>query len=337
MAKKNKKNDGILCSMCDKKTINQRNAYVSYSFFAIDGRMPICKSCAIDIYLNYYNKYKDERLGIFYACRKMDIPFVEGIYGIAVSQRETIKEKNLDDKDYETEPLFRYYMSRVYSSTGAQYGNPKTFDDGSQFTDINGKVLDKDDIGKNEIEINETKLKDLVKKWGSNNSMRVEDYMFLESQYDEMVKSYGEPKDYSSKMYFKDIAMTSLDVKKARESGASIEKLIKLRNKLIEDANITPIDPNSRDKTPPIGLVTKMIENEKPITSQGKRYKDVDKFGELSVQIAGQLAKMEGKTNVLTREYDEWLKKHEIDFDKIQKEIDDDNKTYNIDTTNEGE
>jgi hypothetical protein len=155
--------------------------------------------------------------------------------------------------------------------------------------------------------------------------MRVEDYMYLESQYDEMVESYGEPKDYSSKMYFKDIAMTALDIKKMRESGGSIEKLIKMRNKLIDDAKITPIDPNSKDKTPPLGVVTKMIENNKPITTQSSKYKDVDKFNELSLQIAGQLAKMEGKKNNITKAYDEWLNKNAVDFEKIQKEIQEEN------------
>jgi hypothetical protein len=327
MAKKKKKTevDKLLCTRCDKVTINKSNAYVSYSFFAVDGRMPICKSCAIDIYLKYYNKLKDERLAIFYTCRKLDVPFIEDIYQAAVSNRQTYIDKNLDDKDYRPEPLFRYYMSRIYSGMAKPFGDPKTFDDGSQFTDINGKILDKDDLKKNEIEINETKIKELVQKWGHNSSMRVEDYMYLESQYDEMVESYGEPKDYSSKMYFKDIAMTALDIKKMRESGGSIEKLIKMRNKLIDDAKITPIDPNSKDKTPPLGVVTKMIENNKPITTQSSKYKDVDKFNELSLQIAGQLAKMEGKKNNITKAYDEWLNKNAVDFEKIQKEIQEEN------------
>jgi len=324
MARKKKKEvEKVLCSVCNKTSINRNNAYVSYSFFAIDGRMPICKECAVGIYQQYLGKLKDERLAMFYACRKMDIPFIEGVFQTAISTRQTYIDNNLENKDYKPNPLFIYYMSRIYSSVGRQYGEPKTFDDGSQFTDINGKVLDKEDLKKNEIEINETKIKELVQKWGHNNSMKVEDYMYLESQYDEMVESYGEPKDYSSKMYFKDIAMTALDIKKMRESGGSIEKLIKMRNKLIEDANITPIDPNSREKTPPIGLVTKMIENSEPIIAQDKKYKDVDKFNELSVQMVGQLAKMLGKQGDVVDEYNKYLKEYELDLDKILEEIED--------------
>lgn len=320
--KKSPSKTAVLCNMCGNTTITKTNAYVSYSFFAIDGRMPICKSCATDIFLKYWNQLKDERLAIFYTCRKLDIPYIEDIYQSAISTRETYKNNNLDKKDYKPSPLFVYYMSRIYTSSAAPYGSPKVFDDGSQFTDINGKILDKDDLDKNEIEINETKIKELVKKWGSNNTLRVEDYMYLESQYDEMVNSYGEPKDYSAKMYFKDIAQTSLQIKKKRESGHDIDKLIKLRNQLIDGANISPIDPNSAEKTPPIGIVTKMIENTEPIITQDKKYKDIDKFSDLSVQITGQLAKMLGKKGKVVEEYDEYLNEYALDLDKIREDID---------------
>jgi len=313
--------ESLLCLTCNNTAITSHNAYVSYSFFAINGRMPICKKCAINIFLEYYKNTKDERLAIFYTCRKLDVPFVESIYKSAISHRKTIAGNNVNDINYKPTPLFAYYMSRIYTSSAKPFGEPKMFDEGSQFTDINGKIVDKDDIEKNELEINETKIKELVDKWGTNSSMRIEDYMYLENHYDGMVRSYGAPKDYSGKMYFRDIAMTNLDIKKIRETGGSIEKLIKLRNQLIDEASISPIDPNSKDKTPPIGVITKMIENEKPIITQDKKYKDVDKFRELSLQVTGQLAKMEGKTNMITEEYDKWLNKHAIDFEKIQNEV----------------
>lgn len=317
-----KKPEPPKCAQCTKP-ITTSTAYKSYGLFAIGDRLPICKDCVLDIYEQYWEKHKDSKLAVFFTCRKIDVPFVTGIYEMALTTMENLKNKNQANREFVMSPAFAFYMSRVFTTPAIKYGNPKVFDDGEQFVDGKGQILSMED-SKNPYDATKNDkdfLVKMIKKWGQQRDCHVTEYMFLEKEYEMMVKSYGEPKDYSTEMFFKDIAIINLDVKKCREDGRPYNTLIDLRNKLIKSANIDPIDPNSAERTPPIGLVTKMIENNKPIILKDDRYKDVDGLGELRMQVVGQLAKMMGKNNNVTKAYEEYLNKHSVDLEQIQKDI----------------
>jgi len=308
------------CTMCNGLKINNVNAYKSHSYFAINGRLPICKTCAGNIYDEYMKKYKATKTALYYTCRKLDVPFVTEFFDMAVKQRIKVLDE-ATNKDTDTNNVFSYYMARIFTSTASRFGNPKTFDDGEQNVGVLDLISEKDFVDEDDENTKDFYVA-MKHKWGSG-KLSKSDYIFLENEYAQMVASYGEPRDYSSKKFFEDIAHLGLTIKNKRENGEDYAKDIQQRNKSIEDAKIAPIDPNQVERTPPLGLIVKFIESNKPITLTDEKYADPDKLNELRVQIVGQLALMNGKDNKTTDEYKKYLNKYALDFESISKDFED--------------
>lgn len=110
----------IICVNHGGNPIGLSNFYMAteVSIYKGIGRIPICKKCLFEMAQNYYDKYKDMKLVIYYMCRKIDVPFNSNIYEGALTE-------GLDD----AQKVFQSYITQ-YNSLGRKNNIFFPFDEG---------------------------------------------------------------------------------------------------------------------------------------------------------------------------------------------------------------
>ena len=76
------------CIYCGQEKDQEKNYYKSASILMKNNnqRMPICKTCCIDLYEYMVKKYDDCKIALYYACRLLDIYFESSLYYTAEQQ-----------------------------------------------------------------------------------------------------------------------------------------------------------------------------------------------------------------------------------------------------------
>jgi len=86
------------------------------SIFSQVGKIMICKACCSRLYQQYYTETQDPKLSMYYACRKMDIAFINKVY-----------ESSFEECNGDWTRVLGFYMKN-YSSLGAKNGWNYSFD-----------------------------------------------------------------------------------------------------------------------------------------------------------------------------------------------------------------
>lgn len=110
----------IICVNHGGNPIGLSNFYMAteVSVFKGIGYIPICKKCLFEMANNYYDKYKDMKLVIYYMCRKIDIAFNSNIYEGAFTEGVDNAQK-----------VFQSYITQ-YNSLGRKNNIYFPFDEG---------------------------------------------------------------------------------------------------------------------------------------------------------------------------------------------------------------
>lgn len=254
------------CTCCGKvKTVNSANFYKSYSILyksTYENRITICKDCVVGIAEEFKTKFNSELKGLYALCRMLDFIYDEAIYSSAKEQAAA-----KDGKPYQ------YYFQKILSLP--QYAN-KTFLDSPQ-ADLgaidksnNERAIKQEDVG---IEItDETRM-----KWGN---FPDEDLMFLEYNYNQWTTRH-QCESKAEELLFEEICHIQLDINKLRMSGGDTIKKVDQLQKLMQSANIRPLDQSAISTNENVmmwGTTVAAIEKHEPCEFfseyRDKEYKD---------------------------------------------------------------
>ncbi|HSH51937.1 MAG TPA: hypothetical protein VK982_09475, partial [Bacteroidales bacterium] len=158
----------LICAKHGNK-IKVSNFYIAsdVSMFSALGYIPICKKCLYEMANDYYSKYNDMKLSIYYICRKIDVAFDNNIYESALRKgKNNVKE------------VFQSYM-RQYNSLGQTNNAQLPFDDGEH---INEKINVNNKNNNEEMDTN------IQLFWGFG--FDTKDYIFLENELSEWKKTH---------------------------------------------------------------------------------------------------------------------------------------------------
>ena len=279
-------------SNCSKKGKEQPmdNFYATSSPCFEDNKIHICKTCCLFI-------IDEKGFDGFQSIMKLiDKPIYidrfKGNYGDYIRQVNSLPNYRAD-----------------------KYENSNLFDESKMIQ------VEKEKEYKSKIEVDVDE--DIIDYWG--NGYSEDEYQFLENEKIKLETSFECP-DYGMEMIMKDICFINLDIEKIRQERNSanqktITNLIETRSKLMNDANMKPIQATGAEGNEQItfGTLIKKWENErpvpKPIDDEMKRYIDT--------YMVGHLAKMEGLNNELTQLYDEEISKYTVEFKDVKNRGDD--------------
>ncbi len=232
------------CTMCGKSQ-NESNFYLSKSdIYKATGKLPICKSCMGELYDSYYKKYGNEKLALYYLCRKLDVCYNISSYNGVMNEIANGKQTE----------AWRIYMTKL-NSLGGKNGAGNTFDDSDNISDEEKEEI----LNSVQGEIPQ----DMIIKWGR---LPKDDLDFLESNYYQWVTRH-KCETRAEEILFEEICQMQLDIKKTRENGGDTVKKVEALQKLFTSANIRPLEQsaiNTAESTLIMGTIISTIEKNEP-------------------------------------------------------------------------
>ena len=256
------------CTACGEDKRPAIDFYLSRSklYKFNDGRMPVCKECLSKLFKELNAKYSDEVKALYHLCMLFDIYF----------DRDLVEKSSANNNFSEEDNLLKSYMKNVNSLNQYKFKDSMS----SDCVVLDDNLLESK---KEEVEINNKTLFEVTDKmevrWGA--SLPIEDYMFLESKYNEFTDVY-ECRTPAQRLIFEQIAKCLLRGEKAlkKDNDVAFEKMNNMVSKLMTDGNIKPIQEASvaEDDTATWGKWINLIEQERPIGEPCEQFKDVDKI-----------------------------------------------------------
>lgn len=254
------------CTCCGKaKKVSSANFYKSYSVMyksTYENRMTVCKECVLKLVDEFKATFNSELKVLYSLCRMLDVLYDEYIYNVAKEQAAA-----RDGNPYQ------YYFQKVLSLP--QFAN-KTFADSAQAEIGVGEVQSSEAstiAEDNGINIDHTTRI----KWGN---LPNEDLMFLEYNYNQWVTRH-QCETRAEELLFEEICHVQLDINKLRMSGGDTTKKVDQLQKLMQSANIRPLDQTaitSNENVMMWGTTVATIEKHEPCEFFGeyreKEYKD---------------------------------------------------------------
>ena len=252
------------CTCCGQE-LALTEFYRSQSpMYKTDKKVPICKACMLDIYEDNFQYYKDAEKALYKTLFSLDIYF-----DLKLSKRCLIDTYNTDKH------ILKTYMSSINLKTYKD----KTARDSEAFNiwDIPQDKLETFKL--EEMEIDEPIIisKELVLKWGTGRPN--EDYIFLQSEYDNMCATYGNKNVYSLSSY-EQIALYRLQLRKEWMKESPNSKVINDINasisKIAGDCKMKEAQvDNSDEDNMRFSKFIEMIEETEPVPKEEK-YDDYD-------------------------------------------------------------
>lgn len=222
-----------LCLKCQKERHLNNDFYTSYSSLHGDGKLPICKSCLLQMTdINDINSIKS-------TLRQIDRPFIDYVWE---KSKESDKHpigvylKNI------AMPQFRTWTWDDSKEGGSNTNVKKSKSD--QKEERKSYNYDFNDEEDEEFEVTRT----IVQKWGGSYSP--EDYRQLEEFYQRMKNSY-EIETASHVDYLKKICKVSLKMEQAVDIDNidDFKKLSDVYDKLMHSAKFTAVQRSSSDRS----------------------------------------------------------------------------------------
>jgi len=310
--------DKLICVRHGGNPIRTNNFYMAseMSIYRGIGYIPICKNCLYELINNYFDRYQDMRVSMYYMCRLIDIGFNSNLYESALEKGERDAKK-----------VFQSYIVQ-YNSLGVTNNTQSSFDDGEHI-DKNTKdeiveeviVKDTSPKGKRKKKDNDSFeiTDDIINFWGKN--LDEDEYLFLINEFHEYTSSY-ECDSPAMERLLQQAAYESLEIRRKRESRDSADKNLKNLQDLLGAANIKPVQETGADANDQVtfGTLIKKWENEEPIPDPLPEWKEKDIFQYVKVWFLGHLSKMIGLNNPFEDEYEEEVNKHTVatPFDEIE-------------------
>ena len=264
MAKKKRIEDTQTCLCCGEEK-NITDFYKSNSpMFKLNGRLPICKQCMLEVYEENFQFYKDEEKALYKTLFSLDIYF-----DLKTSKRAIVDTYGTDKS------ILKYYMSQI----GLKGGNLTAKN--SPFKNIFDVVEEKEIDFELENLVMEDEpfliTKEMIYKWGEGRD--VKDYMFLENEYKTMCSTYGDKNPYSLSSY-EQIALNRLLLKKEwgkdRPDSRTIKDFNSLISSLASDCKMKEAQVgNTEDDNARFSKFIERIEFNEPILSDA-RFDDYD-------------------------------------------------------------
>lgn len=255
------------CVVCGKEKFTNRDFYISHSrvWGKLDGKMPVCKECVIDLY-DYYQK--ERRLGmratIISICRKLDIYFSDELYNTT-----------LEDAKKKTEvPVINLYIGKLNIALGNSKDS-KSFEDSElkELGESNFKTVNNDGM-----DITPEERAKLVRFWGRDVFETEEDLLRLQDTYEDFLSSYPSD-DYVKREYFKMLAIEYLRLSKTK-NAKDRKDITSVITTLTDKANLSPKDTEQNkqeDDYKLLSMMVKKIESEEPVdygVTEKALYKD---------------------------------------------------------------
>ena len=289
------------------------------------GKIPYCKSCIKEIYHRYLLKYNDDRnLAIYYLCRKIDLPYIHSVYLGAVKTTES-EFANYKDED----AIISAYVKGL-ALVGAY-----TFDESKGEREIPGlsafdeitkvkREVAKANLNSNamgdEYEIIEYDTSYLQNKWGVFDN---EDLAYLENQYLDWEDKLGGIDDKSLDMLIQQICLQALEIRKTRELGGDVTKMVKTLRELMNDGGLVEKQNKRAELTNrSVGQRIEDIERMRPVFAPDADLIDVDNIEKIVVGFVGSTSRALGKNNAYTEKFDELYGPYTIDIiDKYRNDV----------------
>jgi hypothetical protein len=257
-----KQKSKITCSSCGKDKDNTQYYGSQSPFHKFTGKVTVCKDC----FWEFVGEDVD-RLKI--ALRMIDRPFLIELY-----------ESSLQEAEKTNKSALGMYMK---NSSMPQYRglnwDDSDFEGHKSSKEIHSEKVDVEELLKTEL-LDEDILT-LRKKWGK---FETEDYVYLESFYNEYAHSYATDTPVQINLY-KNIAKVHLQAEKELSEGdtRTFKDLMELSSKLHNDGNIKPIQSTGANDDKGLstyGLWIKTIEQDEPCEHFESKptYEDYDKF-----------------------------------------------------------
>lgn len=258
-----KKKEMKICSCCGENKVISEFYKSNSVMFKNDNKLPICKSCMIEIYEDNFQYYRNEEKALYKTLFSLDI-----IYDIKLAKKCIIDTFNTDKN------LLKHYMSKVNLLQNRDLtakSSPKV-----NIWDVTDEEIDDFEI--EDLNIDTFLVtREMTKRWGEGRN--VTDYIFLEEEYTIMCNTYGNKNPYSLSSY-EQIALYKLFLKKEWEKPNPNPKTINEINnsisKIAGDCQMkdSQID-NNEDETARFSKFIEMVENKEPILND-PLYEDVD-------------------------------------------------------------
>lgn len=273
--------DLIECTSCKTDKIDKE--FIAYnSELNNSGHLPICRRCLKERFKKLNNLYNDVYMALFHLCLNLDFTF------------DYYYAKEIMDERVAAECVVKYFVD--ISSKGNPYPNGTTADN---FMLENLKSLNAESgtrmMDLNPDRYNFTITEEMKHRWGSKRNL--EDIYFLENTYNDLVESYGASLPTERNLY-RDYALGELNLRKAEESGDTdlYMKLRKSQSVLMGDAMLKPSKDNTLSKDEQlIGVIARLIEDERPVAEAHESWKDVDGIGKIiNEEYKNQLVKSVG-------------------------------------------
>lgn len=319
-----KKNEALnspetLQCMCCGNELSIKEFYSSDSeIHRAAGKIPWCKSCIVEFYNKYLEKY--EKLGyanpdkkaVERICMTLDLYYSNKIFDAVMKRYE--KDNTI------TTSLISLYVQQAKMY---QYRN-KDYDTTihEKYKELKDKdsvisIYDNSDTQKTEeVELG-TRL------FGSG--FTDDDYIFLYNEYCDWTTRH-ECQTKSQEELFKQICHARLNLLKAERAGDDTKDLMTTFLKALEAAKLQP-KQNSGDAlsdAQTLGTLIDKWENTRPIPEIDDELKDVDKIGlYIDVFFRGHLSKMMNLKNGLSNLYDKFMSKYKVE--KPEYDADEDN------------
>lgn len=260
-----------------------------------NGKYPTCRKCLqleAEDRKTKNDHYRETKASVQAVLHKLNYPYIDSLYTSCVSYYKTSSNK--------TKTPFLSYMEQVKSM-------PAYCELTWQNSEFEEGHWDADD----ELEKDIQTLRSAKKRFGRGYSD--EDYMFLETEYQDWVHRY-ECNTKTQEKLFQRICFKELEIDKATKGNKSTKDLDKSFTELLNAANVLP--RQSKDglsDSLTFGQLIEKWENEKPIPEPAPEFRDVDGIGKyIRVWFKGHLSRALGLDNGYAKEYDDYISQYTV-------------------------
>ena len=151
----------------------------------------------------------------------------------------------------------------------------------------------------------------LQNKWGTFDNP---DLAYLENQYLDWEDKLGGIDDKSIDMIVQQICLQALEIRKGREAGADVTKMVKTLRELMNDAGLVEkLNKKAEVMNRSVGQRIEDIERMRPVFKVDPELSDVDNVNKIIIGFTGSLSKTLGKSNYYTQKFDEIYGPYTID------------------------
>lgn len=269
--------DGKTCISCYPKDAFKALSYfyASSSPFHADGLVPMCKECIVKHSFDFVSN-RINMDGFLAVLRQIDRPFIKAVLDKAYKEfdevygLDKVREKvRLENSHVVITNYFRILLS---SPTYRRYRWP----DGDKLPEL-GETTD---VFENDAKmaIKQPVVTDEIRRrFGP--AFTDDDYLFLQSEYDEWCESQGgEPEDKSQREVIKNLCFAKLTTVRSVLEGGNISQIITSFNNSLTAGNLKPQEKKS-GATTPLGVVIRDIQNHTPAEFYADRKLHCDQQG----------------------------------------------------------